>query len=73
MTDVTGHRTDGNKEPMDDLAWRAAERASSWALQGEVTVQGRFGNFLLADSFLLLSLGRPSTPVAVGRPGARWC
>src|SRR5919204_5162612 len=38
-----------------DLLWRAAERASSWALQGQVTVQSRFGNFLLADSFLLLS------------------
>ncbi len=37
------------------LLWRAAERASSWALQGQVTVQSRFGNFLLADSFLLLS------------------
>ena len=34
---------------------RAAERASNWALQAQVTVQARFGNFLLADSFLLLS------------------
>ena len=38
-----------------DLLWRTADRASSWALQGQVTVQSRFGNFLLADSFLLLS------------------
>ena len=38
-----------------DELWRAADRASSWALQGQVTVQSRFGNFLLADSFLLLS------------------
>jgi hypothetical protein len=38
-----------------DLVWRAADRASNWALQGQVTVQSRFGNFLLADSFLLLS------------------
>jgi hypothetical protein len=38
-----------------ELLWRAADRASNWALQGQVTVQSRFGNFLLADSFLLLS------------------
>src|SRR6266480_3232108 len=38
-----------------ELLWRAADRASSWALQSQVTVQSRFGNFLLADSFLLLS------------------
>ena len=38
-----------------DLFWRAADRASSWALQGQASVQARFGNFLLADSFLLLS------------------
>jgi hypothetical protein len=38
-----------------ELAWRAADRASNWALQGQATVQARFGNFLLADSFLLLS------------------
>jgi hypothetical protein len=38
-----------------ELLWRAADRASSWALQGQSTVQSRFGNFLLADSFLLLS------------------
>ena len=37
------------------LLWRAADRASNWALQAQVTVQSRFGNFLLADSFLLLS------------------
>ena len=37
------------------LLWRAAERASSWALDGQGAVQSRFGNFLLADSFLLLS------------------
>jgi hypothetical protein len=38
-----------------ELLWRAADRASNWALQGQATVQARFGNFLLADSFLLLS------------------
>ena len=38
-----------------ELLWRAADRASNWALQGQATVQSRFGNFLLADSFLLLS------------------
>jgi hypothetical protein len=38
-----------------ELLWRAADRASNWALRGQVTVQSRFGNFLLADSFLLLS------------------
>jgi hypothetical protein len=38
-----------------ELLWRAADRASTWALQGQATVQSRFGNFLLADSFLLLS------------------
>jgi len=38
-----------------ELLWRAADRASSWALEGQATVQSRFGNFLLADSFLLLS------------------
>src|ERR671934_1318976 len=38
-----------------DLLWRTTDRAGSWALQGQVTVQSRFGNFLLADSFLLLS------------------
>jgi hypothetical protein len=37
------------------LLWRAADRASNWALQGQVTVQARFGNFLLGDSFLLLA------------------
>jgi hypothetical protein len=42
-------------EQAGDLLWRAAERASNWALQGQVSVQSRFGNFLLADSFLLLS------------------
>jgi hypothetical protein len=38
-----------------DQLWRAAERASNWALQAQESVQSRFGNFLLADSFLLLS------------------
>ena len=38
-----------------ELVWRAANRASRWALEGQATVQSRFGNFLLADSFLLLS------------------
>jgi hypothetical protein len=38
-----------------ELHWRAADRASRWALEGQATVQARFGNFLLADSFLLLS------------------
>ena len=38
-----------------ELLWRAADRASRWALEGQATVQSRFGNFLLADSFLLLS------------------
>src|SRR5262245_59055797 len=38
-----------------ELLWRAADRAGNWALQGQATVQSRFGNFLLADSFLLLS------------------
>jgi hypothetical protein len=38
-----------------ELLWRAADRASRWALDGQATVQSRFGNFLLADSFLLLS------------------
>jgi hypothetical protein len=38
-----------------DLLWRAADRASTWALEGQITVQARFGNFLLADSFLLLA------------------
>src|SRR5205807_2575183 len=38
-----------------DELWRRIEHASSWALQGEVTIQTRFGNFLLADSILLLS------------------
>lgn len=38
-----------------ELLWRAADRASTWALQGQASVQSRFGNFLLADSFLLLS------------------
>src|SRR6266550_8492698 len=49
----------GTEPPRDegarDLLLRSAERASNWALQGQVTVQSRFGNFLLADSFLLLS------------------
>ena len=48
-----------SERPKDDeaelLLWRAADRASSWALQAQGTVQSRFGNFLLADSFLLLS------------------
>jgi hypothetical protein len=39
----------------NELIWRAADRAGNWALQGQTTVQARFGNFLLADSFLLLS------------------
>jgi hypothetical protein len=39
----------------DELLWRAAERAGRWALESQATVQTRFGNFLLADSFLLLS------------------
>jgi hypothetical protein len=44
------------KDDLDrELLWSAADRASNWALQGQVTVQSRFGNFLLADSFLLLS------------------
>ena len=38
-----------------ELLWRAADRASTWALRGQATVQSRFGNFLLADSFRLLS------------------
>jgi hypothetical protein len=37
--------------------WRAADRTSSWALEGQVTVQSRLGNFLVADSFLLLWCG----------------
>jgi len=48
-----------SNQPADDetreLLWRAADRASRWALEGQATVQSRFGNFLLADSFLLLS------------------
>lgn len=38
-----------------ELRWRAADRASRWALEGQATVQARFGNFVLGDSFLLLS------------------
>jgi hypothetical protein len=43
----------GQESP--ELVWRAADRASNWALQAQSTVQARFGNFLLGDSFLLLS------------------
>jgi hypothetical protein len=49
-------RPDGvSEDESRELLWRAADRASNWALQGQATVQSRFGNFLLADSFLLLS------------------
>ena len=44
----------GNDRELE-LLWRAADRASTWALQGQASVQSRFGNFLIADSFLLLS------------------
>ena len=44
----------GDDQSRDEL-WRTAQRASRWALQGQATVESRFGNFLLADSFLLLS------------------
>lgn len=54
-TEKVTTRPDANDEQGGELLWRAAERATNWALQGEVTVQSRFGNFLLADSFLLLS------------------
>ena len=44
-----------NDDETRELLWRAADRASRWALEGQASVQSRFGNFLLADSFLLLS------------------
>lgn len=44
-----------NAELMLADRWRKFEKASSWALQGEVTVQTRLNNFLLADSVLILS------------------
>ena len=49
-------KAEGAREEQPEyLLWRAAERASTWALDGQATVQSRFGNFLLADSFLLLA------------------
>jgi hypothetical protein len=48
-------KPDATDEHELELLWRAADRASTWALQGQASVQSRFGNFLLADSFLLLS------------------
>jgi hypothetical protein len=48
-------KPDAGDERERELLWRAADRASTWALQGQASVQSRFGNFLLADSFLLLS------------------
>jgi hypothetical protein len=51
-----GSKAEGvSEDEARELLWRAADRASTWALQGQATVQSRFGNFLLADSFLLLS------------------
>lgn len=35
--------------------WEAVNRATTWSLQGEATVQQRYYNFLVADSVLLLS------------------
>jgi hypothetical protein len=46
---------DAKDDQSVELLWRAADRASSWALESQASVQSRFGNFLLADSFLLLS------------------
>ena len=54
------------------LLWGAAERASSWALDGQGAVQSRFGNFLLADSFLLLSWATVYT-MARERLAESWC
>jgi hypothetical protein len=55
ISTVAPHGEGANDDLTRELVWRAADRASSWALQGQATVQSRFGNFLLADSFLLLS------------------
>jgi hypothetical protein len=55
MRDMAGSPERPRDDQAELLLWRAAERASSWALQSQVTVQSRFGTFLLADSFLLLS------------------
>jgi hypothetical protein len=55
IVSVASQGEGASDDQTSELAWRAAERASNWALQGQVTVQSRFGNFLLADSFLLLS------------------
>jgi hypothetical protein len=35
--------------------WEAVNRATTWSLQGEATVQQRYYNFRVADSVLLLS------------------
>lgn len=51
---VASERDAGDERELE-LLWRAADRASMWALRGQASVQSRFGNFLLADSFLLLS------------------
>jgi hypothetical protein len=51
---VASEREAGDERELE-LLWRAADRASTWALRGQASVQSRFGNFLLADSFLLLS------------------
>jgi hypothetical protein len=55
ISTVAPHGEGAKDDLARELVWRAADRASNWALQGQATVQSRFGNFLLADSFLLLS------------------
>jgi len=52
---VAAGADDARDEQAAVLLWRAADRAGRWALEGQATVQARFGNFLLADSFLLLA------------------
>jgi NADH:ubiquinone oxidoreductase subunit 3 (subunit A) len=43
------------QENQPEGLWEALNRATTWALQGEVTVQQRYYNFLVADSVLFLS------------------
>jgi hypothetical protein len=52
---VPEERGSATDDQAGDVLWRAADRAGNWALRAQATVQSRFGNFLLADSFLLLS------------------
>src|SRR5690242_935427 len=44
-----------DRGPLDEQLWRGLERVTGLAIYSETNIQSRFGNFLLADSFLLLS------------------